>query len=52
MTSGVPDAPDPHRLLKLAKQTLSSAERRKRYRQIDFWGQSRWYAAQLAFFKA
>ena len=52
MTSGVPDAPDPHRLLKLAKQTLSSSERRKRYRQIDFWGQSRWYPSQLKFFAA
>src|ERR1019366_7877858 len=30
------DAPDPQRLLKLARQTLSSAERRRKYSRIDF----------------
>ena len=46
------DAPDPARLIKLARQTLSSADRRKKYQKIDYLGQSYWYETQLAFFKA
>ena len=30
------DAPDPARILKLARQALTSAERRKKFRSIDF----------------
>jgi phage terminase large subunit-like protein len=44
------DAPDPQKLIRLAKQTLSSAERRKKYRQIDFLDTAYWYPTQLAFF--
>ena len=44
------DAPDPARLLKLAKQTLSSAERRRKYSRIDFMDMAFWYSTQLAFF--
>ena len=32
------DAPDPQRLIKLARQTQSSAERRKKYQRLDFLG--------------
>src|SRR5262249_56794709 len=41
--------PDPQRLLKLAKQTMSSAERRKKYNKISFMGPSFWYPSQMAF---
>ncbi len=46
------DIPDPQALIKIARQTLSSSERRKKYRRIDFMGQSFWYPTQLAFFAA
>jgi Terminase large subunit, T4likevirus-type, N-terminal len=46
------EAPDPQKLLRLAKQTLSSSERRKKYRKIDFLDQQFWYATQLNFFLA
>jgi Terminase large subunit, T4likevirus-type, N-terminal len=44
------DTPDPARILKLAKQTLSSAERRRKYRSIDFMDSAFWYSTQMAFF--
>src|SRR5262245_1714162 len=44
------DTPDPQRLIKLARQTLSSAERRKKFQRIDFLGTDFWYRSQLAFF--
>jgi hypothetical protein len=43
------ETPDPHRILKLAKQTLSSAERRKKYNRISFVGPEFWYPSQMAF---
>jgi phage terminase large subunit-like protein len=46
------DEPDPQRLIKLARQTLSSAERRRKFRQIDFLDTSFWYPTQLKFFAA
>jgi phage terminase large subunit-like protein len=46
------DAPDPARLIKLARQTLSSAERRRKYQRIDFLGTDFWYPAQFQFFAA
>jgi hypothetical protein len=46
------DAPDPQRLIKLARQTLSSAERRKKFRRIDFLDTTFWYPTQLEFFAA
>jgi len=46
------DTPDPQALIKLARQTLSSAERRKKFRQIDFMDTTYWYPTQLAFFAA
>jgi phage terminase large subunit-like protein len=46
------DSPDPQALIRLARQTLSSSERRKKYRRIDFLDTVFWYPAQLAFFAA
>src|SRR6516164_8232609 len=46
------DDPDPQQLIKLARQTLSSAERRRKFRRIDFLDTSWWYPTQLAFFAA
>jgi phage terminase large subunit-like protein len=46
------DTPDPQKLIKLARQTLSSAERRRKFRRIDFLDMSFWYRTQLAFFAA
>ena len=44
------DAPDPAKLIRLAKQTLSAAERRRKFRRIDFMDSAFWYPTQLAFF--
>ena len=46
------DIPDPARLIKLARQTLSSAERRQKFQRIDFLDTSFWYRTQLEFFAA
>ncbi|MDH2400784.1 terminase family protein [Bradyrhizobium sp. SSUT18] len=46
------DVPDPQALIRLARQTLSSSERRKKYRRIDFLDASYWYPSQKAFFLA
>jgi len=46
------DNPDPQKLLRLARQTMSGAERRQRYRRIDFLDSAFWYKTQLAFFAA
>jgi phage terminase large subunit-like protein len=46
------DTPDPQTLIRLARQTLSSSERRKKFRRIDFLDTSYWYQTQLAFFAA
>ena len=46
------EAPDPQRLIRLARQTLSAAERRRKYQRIDFLGLDFWYPTQLAFFAA
>jgi hypothetical protein len=44
--------PDPQQLIKLARQTLSSAERRRKFRRIDFLDTSWWHPTQMAFFAA
>jgi phage terminase large subunit-like protein len=44
--------PDPQALIRLARQTLSSSERRKKYRWIDFLDGNYWYPTQKAFFMA
>jgi phage terminase large subunit-like protein len=46
------ETPDPQALIRLARQTLSSSERRKKFRKIDFLHTSFWYPTQLAFFAA
>ncbi|WP_445215680.1 terminase large subunit domain-containing protein [Bradyrhizobium sp. Pa8] len=46
------ETPDPQALIRLARQTLSSSERRKKYRRIDFLDESYWYPSQKAFFMA
>jgi phage terminase large subunit-like protein len=46
------ETPYPARLIKLARQTLSSAERRRKYQRIDYLGTDFWYPTQLAFFAA
>jgi phage terminase large subunit-like protein len=46
------EIPDPQQLIKLARQTLSSAERRRKFRRIDFLDTAFWYPTQLAFFAA
>ena len=50
--SGEDTAPDPQRLAKLARQTMSSAERRRKYRRIEFLDAAFWYRTQLEFFVA
>src|SRR5271157_2561976 len=40
---------DPERLRRIARQTMSSAERRRKYSAIDFLGESYWYGTQRAF---
>jgi phage terminase large subunit-like protein len=45
------DAPDPQRLLKLARQSLTSAEVRKKFHLLDFWGPREFYPSQLKFFE-
>src|SRR6516164_7457968 len=46
------DIPDPQQLIRLARQTLSSAERRRKFRRIDLLDTAFWYPTQLAFFAA
>jgi hypothetical protein len=41
------DIPDPQRILKLARQSLSSAELRRKFHLIDFWGPQQFYPSQL-----
>lgn len=44
------DAPDPARLLKLARQALTSAEYWRKFHAADFWGPAEFYDPQLHFF--
>jgi phage terminase large subunit-like protein len=44
------EVPDPQSLIRLARQTLSSAERRRKFRRIDFLDTTYWYRTQLRFF--
>jgi hypothetical protein len=46
------EAPDPQKIMRLARQAMSSAEYRKKFHLADFWGQQRWYGPQLRFFTA
>jgi phage terminase large subunit-like protein len=44
------DAPDPARLLKLARQALTSSEFRKKFHVADFFGPNEFYEPQMRFF--
>src|SRR3974390_3047312 len=44
------DAPDPQRLLKLARQALTSSDFRRSYHLADFFGEREFYEPQLKFF--
>jgi phage terminase large subunit-like protein len=44
------DAPDPAKILKLARQSLTSAEYRKKFHLADFWGPTEFYEPQMRFF--
>jgi len=44
------DTPDPARILKLARQALTSAEFRKKFHLADFFGPKEFYEPQLKFF--
>jgi phage terminase large subunit-like protein len=46
------EAPDPRYLLKIARETLTSAERRKKYRMRDFLDEKYWNKKQMDFFAA
>jgi phage terminase large subunit-like protein len=46
------EIPDPQTLIKLVRRTTSAAERRKKYRRIDFLDESYWYPSQRRFFAA
>ena len=46
------EAPDPAKILKLARQAMTSAEYRRKFHMADFWGQAEWYESQLRFFAA
>jgi phage terminase large subunit-like protein len=44
------NAPDPQRILKLARQALTSSEFRKKFSLVDFWSTTEFYDPQLKFF--
>jgi phage terminase large subunit-like protein len=44
------DAPDPAKVMKLARQALTSAEYRRKFHMADFWGPAQFYEPQLRFF--
>ena len=46
------DAPDPQKIMRLARQAMSSSEYRKKFHLADFWGLSEWYEPQQRFFAA
>lgn len=41
---------DVQKILKLARQALSSAEVRKKFHRLDYWGPKEWYESQKRFF--
>ena len=43
-------APDPSKILKLARQAMSSSEYRKKFHLADFWSPKEFYQAQMHFF--
>jgi phage terminase large subunit-like protein len=43
-------APDPQRVMRLARQAMSSAEYRRKFHMADFWSPKEFYQAQMQFF--
>ncbi len=41
---------DVAKILKLARQALSSSELRRKFHRIDYWGPNEWYESQKRFF--
>ena len=48
----IEDTPDPAKIMRLAKQALTSAEFRKKFHLADFFGPEEFYEPQLNFFAA
>ena len=46
------EAPDPAKLLRLARQAYTSSEYLKKFHVSDFWWHGQWYEPQLRFFVA
>jgi hypothetical protein len=46
----IDDTPDPAKVMRLAKQALTSAEFRKKFHLADFFGPEEFYEPQLKFF--
>jgi phage terminase large subunit-like protein len=46
----IDDTPDPAKIMRLAKQALTSAEYRKKFHAADFFGPQEFYEPQLKFF--
>jgi phage terminase large subunit-like protein len=44
------DAPDPSKIMKLARQAMSSAEYRRKFHMADFWSPTEFYEPQMRFF--
>jgi hypothetical protein len=44
------DAPDPQKIMKLARQANSSGEYRRKFHMADFWTPKEFYEPQLHFF--
>jgi phage terminase large subunit-like protein len=44
------ETPDPARIMKLARQALSSSDFRKKFHLADYWGPAQFYEPQLKFF--
>lgn len=43
--------PDPQKLAKIARETMSATERRRRYNKISFCDDAYWYPSQLRWFE-
>jgi phage terminase large subunit-like protein len=44
-------APDPQKIMRLARQAMSSSEYRKKFHMADFWSPTEFYPPQLQFFR-
>jgi phage terminase large subunit-like protein len=44
------EAPDPQKIMRLAREAMSSSEYRRKFHMADFWGPQQFYEPQLRFF--